>query len=166
MALITVHEIGHWLMGRVAGIPAENMKIRLLTFPQQVMLRSGEQWLSITSGFDQYNTALTAIVPSRGGRFLYVAGGFLFETCFLIALTVVLARSGFWLFALVAPGVSLLMFVIYLFAMDIPQVRKTQRPWGDTSILYSLAPRAAIAVAAGMVFLRIALAMAVAFRLI
>jgi hypothetical protein len=86
--------------------------------------------------------------------------------CCLIALTVVLARSGSWLFALVAPGALLLMCVIYLCAMDIPQVRTTQRPWGDTSILYSLAPRAAIAVAAGMVFLRIALAMAVGLGVI
>jgi hypothetical protein len=49
LVLIAVHKFGHWLTGRVVGIPAGMMKIRLLTFPQQV-------------------------VPSRGGRFLYVVG--------------------------------------------------------------------------------------------
>jgi hypothetical protein len=65
----------------------------------------------------------------------------LFETVFLVALTLFLAKEGYWLYALVAPGVSLLMYLIYLFAMDIPQSRGKQRPWGDTTILYSLATR-------------------------
>lgn len=42
IVLITVHEIGHWLMGLLAGIPARAMRIRLLTFPQQVVLRDGD----------------------------------------------------------------------------------------------------------------------------
>src|SRR5947207_2910887 len=40
--LIAVHEAGHFLAGWVGGIPVGEM--RLLTFPQHVALRDGEEW--------------------------------------------------------------------------------------------------------------------------
>ena len=166
MVLITIHEIGHWFMGRVAGIPTKSMKIQLLMFPQQVMLRDGEQWKSVATDFDSYNATLMTFLPSRSGRIMYVVGGFLFESCFIVILTFLLARTGFWLFALVAPGASLMMYLIYLFVMDLPQVRKSQHPWGDTSILYSIAPSVAIIVAVGMVLVRIVLCVAVALKVL
>jgi hypothetical protein len=73
LVLIAVHKFGHWLTGRVVGIPAGMMKIRLLTFPQQVVLRDGERWVSVST-YDRYNLLLMKFVPSRGGRFLYVVG--------------------------------------------------------------------------------------------
>ena len=158
--LITIHEIGHWLMGVAAGIPARMMKIRLLTFPQQVVLRDGDEWVSV-SDFDRYYRLLEQHAPSRERQFLYVVGGFLFETTFLFLLCFFLAKNGYTLYAIVAPGVSLLMYLIYLFAMDLPQSRSLKRPWGDTTILYSLAPRAAVAVAVLMVLLRVILILAV-----
>lgn len=151
--LITVHEIGHWMMGRVAGIPRRDMRIRLFTFPQQVVLRDGDAWISV-SDYARYWGIVRRHVPSRTGQYLYVVGGFLFETVFLVALAVALWRAGYALFAAVAVGVSLMMYVIYLLAMDIPQSRATGQPWGDTSILYSLAPGVTVAVAALMILLR------------
>lgn len=163
--LIAVHECGHWLMGRMAGIPAKAMKIRLFTFPQRVDLWDGPELISVRE-FDRYHALLLKYVPARGGRFLFVVGGFLFETCLLLALTLVLAANGVRLYAIVAPGVSLLMYLIYLFVMDIPQARSTRRPYGDTTILYSLAPAGGVMVAGLMIMVRILLILAVWLRLI
>lgn len=135
--LITVHEIGHWCLGRLAGLPGERMRILLLRFPQQVQLHDGREWLSVDH-HDEYMAVLHRFVPGRWPRFAYVAGGFLFESLFLSGLCLALHGAGNWLFALVAAGVSLTMFLVYILAMDLPQSRALGRPWGDTSILLSL----------------------------
>jgi hypothetical protein len=44
--LIAVHETGHFLAGWAGGIPFGEMRIRLLTFPQHVALRDGEEWVT------------------------------------------------------------------------------------------------------------------------
>lgn len=157
--LIAVHECGHWTMGYIAGIPTAKMKIRLLTFPQQVVLRDGDEWTSV-SNYDRYFALLKGHVPSRGGQFLYVVGGFLFETGFLVALSLVLAKMGYWLLAIVAPGLSLTMYLVYVLLMDLPQSRRLERPWGDTTILYSLSPPGAIAVSCAMILVRVILIVA------
>jgi hypothetical protein len=160
--LITVHECGHWVMGRLAGMPGRLMRIRLFTFPQQVVVRddasdaAGGGWVSV-SNYDRYWEVFRRHVPSRGGQFLYVVGGFIFETLFLVALVLWLALEGYLMFAAVAAGVSLTMYVIYLFAMDLPEARAKGKPWGDTSILISLARGGGIAVAVAMVAVRLIL---------
>lgn len=161
--LIAVHEVGHWFFGRLVGIPSNQMKIRLLTFPQQVQIRDAEGWVSVST-FDRYFNRLKEIVPATRDQFAYVVGGFVFETLFLVALTLCLGQIGAWLYAIVAPGVSLMMYLVYVFAMDIPQSRSLNRPWGDTTILFSLAPRAATLVASVMVLVRGTLIVAAAFR--
>lgn len=163
--LISVHELGHWFFGRLAGIPNNQMKIRLLTFPQQVQIRDAEGWVSVST-FDRYFTRLRELVPSRSDQLAYAAGGYVFETIFLVAVTFFLGYQGYRLYAIVAPGLSLMMYLVYLIAMDIPQSRTLQKPWGDTTILYSLAPRYAIIVAACIVIIRMALILLAAFRLL
>lgn len=161
--LISVHECGHWFFGRLAGIPAGQMRIRLFTFPQQVQLRDAAGWVSVST-FDRYFERLRDHVPSRMGQFAYVVGGFIFETVFLTCITLILGFQGYWLYAMIAPGVSLTMYLIYVFAMDIPQSKKLRKPWGDSTILYSLAPNWAIGVAFGMVVTRIVLILLAATR--
>jgi len=161
--LISVHELGHWFFGRLVGIPSGQMRIRLLTFPQQVQIRDSQGWVSVAT-FDRYFNRLREIVPSRSGQFANVVGGFVFETLFLVALTAILGYGGYWLYAIVAPGVSLMMYLVYVFAMDIPQSTSRQRPWGDSTILYSLEPRWSAVVAACMVLVRAALILAAVFR--
>lgn len=165
LLLITVHELGHWFFGRLAGIPNSQMKIRLLMFPQQVQLHDADGWVSVSS-YDRYFTRLRELVPSLNGQFAYVVGGFVFETFFLVAVTITLGFQGYWLYAIVAPGVSFLMYLIYVFAMDIPQSRAMQKPWGDSTILYSLAPNWAIGVSVGMVGIRVGLILLAVYRLL
>lgn len=154
--LISVHEVGHWAMGLAAGIPRRGMRIRLLTFPQQIVLRDGQEWVSV-SDFDRYNSILSKHVPSRKAQSLYVVGGFFFETGFIVALSVLLWGSGYWMFAAVAAGLSLVMYLVYLFALDLPHSRALRRPWGDTTVLHSLSPRLALFVAMSMIVTRLGL---------
>lgn len=154
--LLSVHEVGHWAMGIVAGLPRRTMRIRLLTFPQQIVLRDGQEWVSV-SDFDRYWSILSRYVPSRRAQFLYVVGGFLFETGFLVAFSVFLWGFGYWLYATVAVGLSLVMYLVYLFAMDLPQSKALQRPWGDTTVLYSLSPRLTFFVVMSMILIRLGL---------
>lgn len=154
--LITVHEFGHWFFGRIVGIPFGEMRIRLFSFPQQVQLRDANGWVSV-SEFDRYFNRLREFVPSRAGQFGYVVGGFVFETIFLVILCIFLIWQDYWIYSIVAPGVSLLMYVVYVFAMDIPQSKELKRPWGDTTILFSLSSRSALLTVLMMVLIRIAL---------
>ncbi len=154
--LIAVHECGHWVFGRLSGIPADQMRIRLLTFPQRVELRGETGWLTVDE-HDHYMSRLQAWVPGRRGRFAFVAGGFLAETVFILTLSLALLAAGSQLLALVAVGVSLSMYLIYLLAMDLPQSRRFKRPWGDSSILMSIARGPAIALAVFMFVARLAL---------
>jgi hypothetical protein len=156
--LIGIHEVGHWVMGRIAGIPLQKMKIRMFTFPQQVVLRDDQEWVSV-SDYERYHSILDKHAPTVGGKYLYVSGGFLFETGFLIILSLVLWRYGFWLYAIVANGLSLTMFLIYLLAMDIPQSKSLKKPWGDTTILFSLAKKPTILIVSGMILIRVAMAL-------
>jgi hypothetical protein len=162
--LIAVHECGHWFFGRLAGIPSGQMRIRLFTFPQQVQLRDADCWISVST-FDKYFERLRCFVPSETGQFVYVVGGFVFETTFLAILTIMLGLQGFWLYAIVAPGISLTMYLVYVFAMDIPQSKSLGKPWGDSTILFSLAPGWAIGVAVGMIVTRIGLILLAATRI-
>jgi membrane-associated protease RseP (regulator of RpoE activity) len=152
--LITVHELGHWTLGRLAGIPAGQMRIRLLTFPQQVVLRDGGKWVSV-SEYDRYFGILRNLVPSRSGQFAYVIGGFLFETFAIALIWWAFLFRGMWIMGLVAPGLSLSMYLVYLFAMDLPQARKLGKPWGDTTILNALAPGSGVVVAGAMIIVRL-----------
>lgn len=51
--LIIVHESGHYLAGLVGGIPARDMRMRLFCFPQHVVLRSADHWVS-GENIDEY----------------------------------------------------------------------------------------------------------------
>ncbi len=153
---IIVHEIGHYLMGRMAGLPAAQMRIRLLTFPQQVVLRDGANWVSV-SDLQRYLEVLRRHVPSVHGQLTYIIGGFLFETIFTVLMAVILQITGFELFAIIIVGVSLVFYLVYLLAMDLPHARASGEPWGDSTLMYSLAPLLAICWSIGMVVVRIGL---------
>jgi hypothetical protein len=155
--LIGIHEVGHWVMGLIAGIPYRNMKIRMFTFPQQVFLRDEQDWVSV-SNYERYHSILNKYVPTSKGKYLYVSGGFLFETIFLVIYSLILWKYDFWLYAAVASGLSLMMFLVYLFAMDIPQSKSLKKPWGDTTILFSLSQKPTILVVSVMILIRVVLA--------
>ncbi len=153
---IIVHEVGHYTMGCLAGLPAARMRIRLLTFPQQVVLRDGTDWVSV-SDLQRYLELMRRHVPSVRGQFIFLSGGFLFETTFNVLFAVILQMAGFELFAIIMVGLSLIFYFVYLLAMDLPHTRATGDPWGDSTLMYSLAPAFAIFWSVGMVVIRVSL---------
>ncbi len=140
-------------MGRIIGIPAEKMQIRLLTFPQQVVLRDGSDWISV-SDLQRYLEVLSRYVPTVRGQLVYIAGGFLLETMFTVLAVIILQVAGFSLFAAVIVVLSLVFYLVYLLALDLPNARRKSVPWGDSTLMFSLAPVFAICWSVGMVAVR------------
>lgn len=99
-ALVAVHELGHYLAGWAAGIRAQDMRLRLLTFPQHVALRVGDRWVSPLQ-FEEFAPAIWSRLVTPGRVYLFVCGGLLVETLFTVAVTAAFVQSGwrFWGFA-------------------------------------------------------------------
>ena len=77
--LVSVHEVGHYLAGWAAGIPAAEMRIRLFTFPQYVALRDGERWV-LPFDLESYLAVMRRHLLTTPRLYLYTAGGMLLET--------------------------------------------------------------------------------------
>lgn len=91
--LIIVHESGHYLAGLVGGIPARDMRMRLFCFPQHVVLRSADHWVS-GENIDEYVDVVWRYLKTTARVYLYVSGGLLFETVFTGTITPSSLTSG------------------------------------------------------------------------
>jgi hypothetical protein len=134
--LICVHETGHYLAGRLGGISAGDMRIRLLTFPQHVVLRSGEDWVAPTSQIERYVELVWEFLKTKPKVYLFVAGGFLWETLFTVTLGTVLILSGYSKMAWAIAGLSLMIALPWLILDPIMICRG--RIFGDLSGLWFL----------------------------
>jgi len=138
LVLITVHEAGHFLAGLAGGIPVGGMRIRLLTFPQHVALRDGEEWVT-PFDLERYVAMMQRILGSGARRFLYTAGGVLMGTVFTVAAAVFAKEAGFSGIAIMIAGQSLAMGLISMFVMDLPMALRRGYPSGDVSGMWSIA---------------------------
>jgi len=133
--LIIVHECGHYLAGRIGGIPAGEMQIRLFAFPQHVVLKSESDWVS-PADIDRYVNVVWEKLHTKARVYLYVAGGFLVETLFTVALAAALIfanqpKLAWWIAAL-----SLMMGAPWLVIEPIMILRG--KIFGDLSGLWFL----------------------------
>ncbi len=135
--LISVHEFGHYLFGLLVGIPANIMRIRLLSFPQHVVLRDGEKWISPVKQMDRYIELIWHHLKSAKRVWFYVAGGILLETLFTIVVGLVLLVVGHDKIAWVLVGFSLFLLLPWLVIDTIAILRG--RVAGDLSGLWGLA---------------------------
>ena len=138
LLLIAVHETGHHLAGWAAGIPRREMRVRLLTFPQHVVLQDGTDWVA-PFDLERYLGVMQRHLRSRGALFLYTAGGLIVETIFTVAVSLLLSGNGWTGLAQVLAGQSLAVFLIYTFLMDLPRALQRGYPWGDVSGLWFIA---------------------------
>jgi hypothetical protein len=136
--LISVHEVGHFLAGWVGGIPWRAMRIRLFRFPQDVILRDGNEWIA-PSNLDQYLPVIERHLGSGSRLYFYVAGGLLLETVFAVAAAVIAKAAGWPNLALMVAGMSLLFFVLLVFVMDVPWALYHRRAFFDVSGLWHIA---------------------------
>ena len=132
-AIVAVHECGHYFAGLVIGVPRRNMRIRLLTFPQHVALRDGEEWVSPVQT-DRYVRLAEPLMPTTATALLFVAGGFLLETTALVLL------AAFRLpFYRVTCTLAFWMTAIYL-AFDVFVYWRTRKAGMDFSVMCSISP--------------------------
>jgi len=136
--LIAVHEFGHFLAGWAGGVPARNMKIRLLVFPQRVLLRDGDRWVSPLD-IGPYVTVMRRYLTTLPKCYLYVAGGLLSETLFSSATSVAFVELGWLTFAFLVAFSTLIHYIAYLVLLDLPMALWNGRASGDFSGLWSMA---------------------------
>jgi hypothetical protein len=118
--LIAVHELGHYLAGLTAGIPASAMRIRLLTFPQHVALRDGDRWVSPVRDIEHFVEVSRGYLSTRSAAFRWVAGGLVAETGFTTLACLLAVRLGWQSVAFWTAVISLAMYLINVLLMDVP----------------------------------------------
>jgi hypothetical protein len=156
LLLVGVHELGHYLAGRIVGIPAAEMRIRLFNFPQHVALRDGERWVP-PFDLESYLAVMRRHLVTTPRLYVYTAGAMLLETAFVLTVCLLALQCGLpWLVLLVA-GMSLGMMLVYLVLMDIPMAIRRGHPWGDVSGLWWLAKAPTVGLMLGMLLVRGAL---------
>ena len=158
--LIAVHEAGHFVVGWMGGLPAGDMKLVLLTFPQHVALRNGDEWVSPVRDIRRYVEVSRRHLRSRATAFWWVAGGMAFELAFAaaawgVALAMGYQAAGFWLAC-----VSLCMYAINVVLMDLPWALRYRCAAGDTSGMWQIAPMPAVLFSAAMLAGRVLLVVA------
>jgi hypothetical protein len=157
--MIVLHECGHFFAGIAAGIPADQMKICLLTFPQHVALRDGEGWVT-PRDYARYVSRSLVFIKNRRGAFGYVAGGLVVESTAFAALVLgsrSLEIDAAWLLPVTRTLAS--MPLVYLVA-DLLFTYRAKHPCGDFSALWRISPVASAPVigavmaihAAGLVY--------------
>jgi hypothetical protein len=148
--IVSVHELGHYSVGRwLAGIPADDIQIVLLDFPQHVALRDEGDWVSpleqprysqIYSRYDTESTQWQYID-------LYTAGGLIAQALGVIVIGGLLLAAAERSWAELFLELSLLLSVSYLI-LDIGSSRNSSRRQGytgDFSALWRYSPTGAIA---------------------
>ncbi len=138
--LIAVHELGHYIAGRIGGIPASDMKLALMAFPQHVALLDEGEWVSPVRDIGRYVEISGRHLRSRNAAFWWVAGGMLLELAFASAACGVALGLGHRAVAFWVASMSLGMYLINVGLMDLPWAIRYRRAAGDTSGLWQIAP--------------------------
>jgi len=133
MAIVAVHECGHYCAGMAIGVPWRKMRIRMFTSPQHVALRDGDEWVS-PSDTDRYIRVAEPFMPTTGTALLFVAGGFILETAALLAW----AAFKLPFYRLTCP-LALGMTLIYL-VFEVAIYLRTRKASMDFSVMCSISP--------------------------
>jgi len=155
--LIVAHESGHYVAGLMGGIPAHDMRLVLLVFPQHVAVRDGLDWVSPVRDVRRYIEVTRRHLHSRGAAFRWVAGGIALELVFTATLWGAAMGFGYRGIAFWAACVSLSLYAINVGLMDLPWALRYRCAAGDTSGLWQIAPIPAVIFTALMVASRVVL---------
>ena len=154
--LIAVHETGHFLAGVTSGIPGGDMRIRLFSFPQHVAIRDGDSWLSPANAdeIQRYIELTRRYFQSRAAAFRWVAGGVVVEAVFTVTVSVSAHLLGLSEVAFWTATMSLGMYLINVFLMDLPWALLHRHAFGDTSGLWTIAKIPAVLLTLAMLLIR------------
>jgi hypothetical protein len=157
LAMIAVHEAGHFLAGLVGGIPAREMRIVLTAFPQHVALRDGDDWVSPTRDIERYIAITRRWFATRSVAFLWIAGGMTLELAVTGIACLVSRQVGYGALAFLLACLSLSMYGVNVILMDVPWAMRYRYAFGDTSGLWQIARLPAVLFSLAMIIGRIAL---------
>jgi hypothetical protein len=77
--IIIIHECGHFLGGYFSGIPADQMKICLWTFPQYVALKDGESWIR-PKDRERFVSISMKFLKTKNKAIVFIASGLVIQT--------------------------------------------------------------------------------------
>jgi hypothetical protein len=129
---VLVHESGHYCLGRLLGVPASSMSIRLER-PPHVALDHEGRWLP--PDHPDYPTAFAQHNPSARAAWTFVAGGVVVETVVVLALAAVFRGQG--ALSLVLVGTSTALVMAYLLA-DLTLSIRRAHPYGDFAAMWTI----------------------------
>lgn len=142
VGLVTVvHELGHYVTARIAGIPASDRRIVFAAFPPHVALPDGGEWVSPFQ-HERFSAAYHRYDPHRRYRELFTAGGFLGQVA-LVPLAVGI-EVGTGLSVGTAIVTTSLLFVVGYLGYDLAVTVWQGAAHGDTTHLWRLSPAATV----------------------
>jgi len=148
--IVLVHQLGHYYAGRnIAGIPAAEIRLVLLTFPQYVALRDDEGWAPPTE-FGRYRAAYGRHDPEFEQFERFAAAGEIVQTAAVVPPAVLLGLLGF---ESLATWVLVLSVLATLAAVlvDAGLTWYSDGPSGDYSALWAVSRKAPPAILLGFV---------------
>ncbi len=129
------HEIGHYVSGRMAGIPKERIKINF-SIPFRIALKNHEgKWVT-PDNFKEFVKTYNSFNINTYFTYFYLAGGMIGETDFLLITFLLIYFTPInnqMIFLLIF--LSILIDVIYVIA-DTVQNFKQKIPPGDISNMW------------------------------
>ncbi len=145
--IIVVHEFGHFLAGIIFGIPLKQIKICLLTIPQCVALKDGENWLK-PKDRERFVSKQKELLKSKSGSIFFVAGGLIFQTIIfslvIIGLMILGVIHSIDILRPITIAITSQLF-LYLW-IDLKKSDYTKSYWGDFTGLLKISRFAAYAV--------------------
>ena len=147
--VIVVHELGHFVAGLAAGVPANRMRIVLYRYPFHVALSSGGSWCSPMHG-RAYAEAAQNLMSGTGALLLFAAGGMVLQTIGMAIGALVLRAVGAaglgWFAVALSSGMILFYLLIEAAGLLIRAV-----PPGDIRGMVAISRLGGVAVVATVV---------------
>lgn len=138
--IIVIHELGHYIFARLAGIPSENIKI-VFSFPPHVALKTWqEDWISPTE-YERYIEEYIRFDNQQRFQYFFMAGGLMIETVLLVLFSMMIyitPANNRYIFMLVF--ISLFVNLVYMVVEMINSLKK-QKPAGDISGMWIMASK-------------------------
>lgn len=143
VGVFVVHELGHYYVGAIAGIPADARRFVVLAMPPHVALADRDGWVSPFEN-ERFSDAYGRFDPERRYARLFTAGGLLAQT--FVAVSIGLAVGGIAPWFAVAVVRASLGFLGGLLVLDVTATAWRGRPFSDVTHLWRLDRRAAVGV--------------------
>jgi hypothetical protein len=141
--VFVVHELGHYLAGAIAGIPADARRFIVLAVPPHVALADGEEWVSPFQN-DRFSDVYGRYDPERRYGALFTAGGILAQAVLAVVVAVVVVAVGGAELGRDVVRLSL-AFLAGLLVVDLAATVSRGRPYSDATHLWRLDPLRAVA---------------------